>query len=92
MPAKIDSGIEAETITMFRHDPRKTRIISETRMEETIASRTTFSMAERTNTDWSKSKPNSNPGGAAALISGSVERSASTTTSVEASEWRRMVT
>ena len=61
MPAKIDSGIEIETITVFRQLPRNTRIISETRIDEMIASWTTFSTAARTNTDWSKSSFSSRP-------------------------------
>ena len=51
MPAKIDSGMDTETITVFRQLPRNSRIISDTRIEEMIASRTTFSMAALTNTD-----------------------------------------
>ena len=51
MPAKIDSGIEVATITVLRQLPRNTRISAETRIEEMIASRITFSTAARTNTD-----------------------------------------
>jgi len=51
---------------VFRQLPRKIRIISETRIEERIASCTTFSTAARTNTDWSKSILSSSPFGAAA--------------------------
>ena len=43
MPAKIDSGIEVETITVFRQLPRNTRISTETRIDEMIASWITFS-------------------------------------------------
>ena len=66
MPAKIDSGIEAETITVLRQLPRKTRISTETRIDEMIASRITFCTAARTNIDWSKSSFRSSPFGAAA--------------------------
>ncbi len=71
MPAKIDSGIDVETITVLRQLPRNTRISTETRIEEMIASRITFCTAARTNTDWSKSSFSSSPAGAAAWISGS---------------------
>ena len=70
MPAKIDSGIDVETITVFRQLPRNIRISTETRIEEMTASRITFSTAARTNTDWSKSSLSSRPAGAAAWISG----------------------
>ena len=90
MPAKIDSGIEVETITVLRQLPRNTRIISDTRIDEMIASRTTFTTAARTNTDWSKSSFSSSPFGAAAWISGSASRAASTTARVEASACLRM--
>ena len=89
-PAKIDSGIDSETITVLRQLPRNTRIISETRIDEMIASWTTFSTAPRTNTDWSKSIFSSSPSGAVAWISGSRSRTASTTASVEASECFRI--
>ena len=39
----------------------RARIISETRIEEITASRTTLLIAERTNTDWSKSSDRSSP-------------------------------
>ncbi len=42
MPAKIDSGMEVETISVFRQLPRNNRIINETRMDEITASRTTL--------------------------------------------------
>ena len=90
MPAKIDSGIEVETITVLRQLPRNTRISTETRIEEMIASRITFCTAARTNTDWSKSSFRSSPFGAAAWISGSASRVASTTASVEASACLRI--
>ena len=85
MPANTASGIVAETITVLRQLPRNTRISTETRIEEMIASRTTFSTAARTNTDWSKSSCSSSPFGAAACTSGSAARAASTTARVEAS-------
>ena len=90
MPAKIDSGIDAETITVLRQLPRNTRISTETRIDEMIASRITFTTAPRTNTDWSKSSFRSSPFGAAAWISGKAARAASTTASVEASACLRM--
>ncbi len=51
MPAKIESGIDTETMTVLRQLPRNTRIIKETRIEDRIASWITFSTAARTNTD-----------------------------------------
>ena len=71
---------------VLRQLPRNSRIISETRIDEIIASRTTFSTAARTNTDWSKSSFSSSPCGAEAWISGSRSLVASTTVRVEASE------
>ena len=38
MPANTESGIEADTMTVFRQLPRNTRINSETRIDEMIAS------------------------------------------------------
>ena len=67
MAAKIDSGIDTATISVFRQLPRNRRIISETRIDEMIASRTTLLIAARTNTDWSKSSFSVMPCGAAAL-------------------------
>ena len=90
MPAQMESGMESETITVLRQSPRNSRIISETRIEEMIASRTTLVTAARTNTDWSKSSLSSMPLGAAAWISGSMARVASTTARVEASACFRM--
>ena len=37
-PAAIDSGIDSETMTVFRQLPRKIRIISETRIDDRTAS------------------------------------------------------
>ena len=91
MPARMESGIETDTITVERQSPRNKRIISDTRIEEMIASRTTLVTAARTNTDWSKSSLSSMPLGAAASIWGSISRVASTTARVEASECLRMV-
>ena len=84
-PAKIDSGMEAETTTVFRQLPRKIRMSAETSTDDRMASWITFSTAPRTNTDWSKSSFTSNPSGAAALMKGSASRAASTTARVEAS-------
>ncbi len=90
IPAKIDNGMDADTITVLRQLPRNTRISTETRIEEMMASRITFCTAARTNTDWSKSSFSSSPCGAAAWISGNASRAASTTASVEASACLRM--
>ncbi len=86
-PTRMASGMDATTMTMLRTEPRKTRIISETRIELISASRSTFAMAARTNTDWSKSSLISIPSGAAALIAGIASRAASTTAMVEASDF-----
>jgi len=48
---KMASGIEVDTITMLRQLPRNTKIMSETRMDARIASRTTPEMAARTKSD-----------------------------------------
>ncbi len=88
--AKIDNGIDRATIVVLRQLPRNRRIISDTRIDEITASRTTFAIAERTKTDWSKSSDKSTPFGAEALISGIKARVASTTAMVEASEWRKI--
>ena len=90
MPAKIDSGIEAQTITVLRQLPRNTQDHQrhQDRGDDRLAE--TFSIAARTNTDWSKSSFRSSPFGAAALISGSASRVASTTASVEASACLRI--
>ena len=85
IPANTANGIVADTITVLRQLPRNTRISTETRTEEMIASRITFSTAARTKTDWSKSSFSSSPFGAAAWTSGNAARVASTTASVEAS-------
>ena len=65
-PAAIDSGIDSDTITVFRQLPRKIRIISETRIDDRIASWMMLSTAPCTNTDWSKSSLSSRPSGAVA--------------------------
>ena len=83
-------GSTSDTITVLRQLPRNTRISSETRIDEMIASRITFCTAARTNTDWSKSSFSSSPFGAAAWISGNASRAASTTASVDASACFRM--
>ena len=90
MPAKIDSGIEVETIDRVAPASQEHRISAETRIDEMIASRITFCTAARTNTDWSKSSFSSSPLGAAAWISGSAARVESTTASVDASACFRM--
>ncbi len=90
MAEKIASGIDVQTITMLRQLPRNSPTISDTRIDEMTASRTTPPIAPRTKTDWSKSMFSSRPLGAAALICGSASRTASTTASVEASECLRM--
>ena len=50
-PAPIDSGIDSDTTTVLRQSPRKSRIISETRMDEITASRITLVTAARTKID-----------------------------------------
>ena len=90
-PAAIDSGIDSDTITVFRQLPRKIRIISETRIDDRMASWTMLSTAPCTNTDWSKSSLSSRPSGAVAWTSGRMSRIALTTAMVEASEFFRML-
>ncbi len=87
---QMASGIEVQTITIERQLPRNSPIISDTSADDSSASRSTRSIAPRTNTDWSKSMRKSIPCGAAALIAGSASRVASTTASVEASACLRM--
>ena len=67
---RIDSGIEAMTISMLRAEPRNTSTISATRAAAVTASCTTSHSAARTKTDWSKVSDIFNPLGAVAMISG----------------------
>ena len=78
------------TSTAPRQLPRKKRIISETRTEASAASWSTFSIAARTKTDWSKSIFSSIPSGAAAWMTGICARAPSTTARVDASAFLRM--
>ena len=86
----IASGIDTTAISTLRQLPRNARIMSETSSAETNASRTTLEMAARTNTDWSKSSRTSSPCGATARIAGSSSFVASTTASVDASDFLRI--
>jgi len=83
-------GIEVQTRIMLRQEPRKNRIIRDTRAEAAKPSFTTSEMAPRTNRLWSKSNASSRPLGAPALISGSTSLAASTTARVLASAFFRM--
>ena len=87
---RIASGIDVHTRITLRQLPRNSRIMMDTRADARAPSRSTPSMAPRTNTDWSKSILSSRPSGAAARIVGRSSRVASTTASVEASDLRRM--
>ena len=89
-PTRIASGMLVPTSTAPRQLPRKKRIISETRIDAITASCSTFLIAARTNTDWSKSIFSSIPSGAAALMIGSCSRVLSTTASVLASAFLRI--
>ncbi len=51
MAVKMASGIEVQTTITLRQLPRNAKIINETRIEESTASRTTLMIAARTNTD-----------------------------------------
>ena len=89
-PTRMASGMLVITIRAPRQLPRKNRIINETRMEASAASCSTFWMAARTKTDWSKSIFSSIPCGAAAWMMGSCARAPSTTARVEASAFFRI--
>ena len=89
--ANTASGMDTLTITIPRQLPRKIRIMSETRIEDSTASWTTFLIAARTNTAWSKSSLSSSPSGAVLRISGRMSRVESTTASAEAFAFFRMV-
>ena len=51
---KIERGIDMATTSVFRHEPRKRRIIAAVRQAAMTASRITPWRAARTKTDWSK--------------------------------------
>lgn len=53
MEVRIDSGIEVATMTVDRHERRKSRIMSPVRQPAMTPSRTTPLTAARTNTRWS---------------------------------------
>ena len=89
-PTRMARGMLVPTSTAPRQLPRKKRIISETRIDAITASCSTFVIAARTNTDWSKSIFSSIPSGAAALMMGSCSRALSTTASVLASAFFRI--
>ena len=81
---RIDSGIDTAMISVLRQLPRKIRIISAVRQAEMIASRTTPSIAARTNSDWSASGLISSSGGRLVAIRGSDSLMRETMSSVEA--------
>ena len=48
MEARIDSGMDVATMSVLRHEPRNSRIISPVRQPAMTPSRTTPVMADRT--------------------------------------------
>ena len=91
MPAKIASGMDVITTMVLRQLPRNSSTISDTSSDAITASLATLWIAERTYTDWSKSRLMSTSGGAALRMSGSKARVESTTSRLDASECLRMV-
>jgi hypothetical protein len=81
---RIESGIDAITISMLRGEPKNTSTMSATSTAAVRASRTTPQRAARTKRDWSKVRAAWRPRGAVARISGSLAFTASTTARVEA--------
>ena len=81
---RIESGIDAITMSMLRGEPRNTSTMSATSTAAVTASRTTPHSAARTKRDWSNVSAARSPFGAVARISGSLAFTASTTASVEA--------
>ena len=67
---RIDSGIDAITISMLRGDPMNISTINATSAAAITASRTTSHSDARTNADWSKVSATLSPLGATARISG----------------------
>ena len=82
--AKMESGIEMQTITVLRQLPRNIRIMRPVRNAALTASRTTPSMAARTNTDWSNNCRTRSSEVRLASILGRVRLTLSTTARVEA--------
>ncbi len=82
--ASTESGIEISTISVDRHEPRNSRIISPVSPAAIAPSRSTSAMAPDTNTDWSNSGVMVTSFGAAALIVGSSDLTAFTTERVDA--------
>ena len=54
MDVRIDSGIDVATMSVLRHEPRKSRIMRAVSPAAMAPSRSTPSTAAFTNTDWSK--------------------------------------
>jgi hypothetical protein len=88
---RIDSGMETAMISVLRKLPRKMRIISAVRQAAMTASRSTPSMALRTNSDWSASGWMRSSGGSVAAICGRRSRTRRMMSSVEAPPDLRMV-
>ena len=82
---RIASGIDTAMMTVLRQLPRKMRIMSAVRQAAMIASRTTPSMAARTNSDWSASGVILRLGGTCGLTISSLSRMPWTMSRVEAS-------
>ena len=82
--ARIESGMEMQTIRVLRQLPRNIRIMRPVRNAALTASRTTPLMAARTNTDWSNNSRTCSSGVSPASILGRVFLTLSTTASVEA--------
>ena len=76
---RIDSGIETATISVLRHEPRKSRIIRAVSPAAMAPSLSTPSTAARTNTDWSKSSSIFSSGGSCAWMPGRAARTRLTT-------------
>ena len=88
---RIASGIEIATVSVLRHDPRNTRIMSAVRVAEITASRTTPLTEAFTNTDWSNSGSTFRSGGSCAWMPGRAALTRCTTSIVEASPFFRTV-
>ena len=76
---RIDSGIEMATMSVLRHEPRKSRIISAVSPAAIAPSLSTPSTAARTKTDWSKSSSIFSSGGSWAWMPGRAARTRLTT-------------
>ena len=80
---RIDNGIDTAMMSVLRQLPRKMAIMSETRIDEMMASRTTLLMAPRTKIDWSKIGVRVTSFGISRRISGSTSLMPSMTASVD---------